>query len=1009
MSRFQLSITLLVLLFIVFGASLLTADSLLPERVATHFDADGEPNGWMSRADHLAYMAGFGVAFPVFMIGICWSVRFLPVWMINLPHKEYWLAEERRAESAGYVFRHSIWLGCLGLGFVTGLHWATVFSNQRQPVHLPIEWVLSIAGLFLVGVAGWVLCLYRRFRSPHATRTGSLGKSATAILLLSALAGASLANEAAAETPEIVSVEAQPLAANVTRVIDSLKSLGSPFSGAMTDSLTAAAKERDAARLQELLDPKVLFVVSINPEARVKVKRGTTKAELQQFGFTPVLIKVLNDSTATKRLRMLSPQSGAVYAGVARLSMQRQQSLELMQNENKSKSTDRFLSVAMHDQPPMLDTLSGLKVEYAIGLILSTEAGPREATIGFDLGDSEQDLGSRGETAVLFQVKPAVPVRLSVRDHDGSPTTAALVIQDRQGRVYPPQAKRLAPDFFFQPQIYRADDETVLLPPGEFILQSGRGPEYWVRESSLVVHPQTKPVGDERTVAIRLERWVNPREFGFYSGDHHIHAAGCAHYTSPTEGVTPEDMFRQVKGEALNVGCVLTWGPCYRFQRQFFAGKPHNLSEPLTILKYDLEISGFGSQALGHVCLLNLQDQTYPGSEGTETKGWPLWTTPVMRWAKAQGGVTGYAHSASGLAIEPAPAAKRLLAKCDANQDGTLSNDEAGRGLLPEPFAMVDANSDGALDANELTDSHHRAADHLPNLAIPEMNGVGAMEICVTTAEGVCDFISAMDTRRIQEWNTWYHLLNCGFPLKVSGETDFPCMSSRRVGQGRVYVQLGLPTAETARTALDFGTWCDGLAKGRSYVSDGFAHALDFRVNGNTPGFEDVKLPGNGSVTMTAKVVFAPQTPETVAQGTVIPQAGVPLVGDTVELHGPRSSRLITGGERLLEIVVNGQPVASQKVPADGKPHDLKFVVPISQSSWIALRHFPQLHTNPINVLVADQPIRASRDSARWCDEVIDLLWKNRNKVIPETERAEAFRTFEKARETYRRIASESE
>ena len=54
------------------------------------------------------------------------------------------------------------------------------------------------------------------------------------------------------------------------------------------------------------------------------------------------------------------------------------------------------------------------------------------------------------------------------------------------------------------------------------------------------------------------------------------------------------------------------------------------------------------------------------------------------------------------------------------------------------------------------------------------MNGVGAMEICVTVAHGACDFISAMDTPRTAEWNMWYHILNCGFPLKVSGETDFP-------------------------------------------------------------------------------------------------------------------------------------------------------------------------------------------------------------------------------------------
>ena len=69
-----------------------------------------------------------------------------------------------------------------------------------------------------------------------------------------------------------------------------------------------------------------------------------------------------------------------------------------------------------------------------------------------------------------------------------------------------------------------------------------------------------------------------------------------------------------------------------------------------------------------------------------------------------------------------------------------------------------------SLDEVELKASHDRADDQLPNFAIPEMNGVGAQEIFVTAAQGVCDFISAMDTDRLREWNAWYHLMNCGFP-----------------------------------------------------------------------------------------------------------------------------------------------------------------------------------------------------------------------------------------------------
>jgi hypothetical protein len=815
-------------------------------------------------------------------------------------------------------------------------------------------------------------------------------------MVLSATLAVEITPSRAADV-DVVAVEGQPLAANVLRVVQALESLGAPLPRDVSEQLAAAAKGREAGRLQQLLDPQVLFVVSINPESRVKVARGPARASLQQAGFTPVLVKILNNSTVTKRLRITSPQSGPVYAGVAELSMKRQQQEELRRNENTAGATDRFLHVEMFGSPPLTDTLSGLEVEYAVTLIYSSEAGKREATIGFDVAQGNQDIGFRGEVPVLFEVRPARPVRLVVRDADGEPTVARLLFRDAQGRVYPPQPKRLAPDFFFQPHIYRRDGDNVLLPPGKFTLQQSRGPEYRVVEREIEI-----PATGNAALRVELERWINPMEFGFYGGDHHIHAAGCAHYTSPTQGVTPADMFLQVKGEGLNVGCVLTWGPCYDHQRQFFAPTAHDISDRQTLLKYDLEISGFGSQSLGHVCLLNLRDQTYPGSDGTSTKGWPTWTTPVLRWTKEQGGYTGYAHSASGLQIDPPAAAKRLLAKADRDGNGQLAIDEAAATLLPDSFAAIDADNDGRLTERELVARLDRAADELPNLAIPEMNGVGAMEICVSTAEGVCDFISAMDTPRIQEWNCWYHILNCGFPLKVSGETDFPCMSSRSVGQGRVYVFLG------KQERLDFAAWCAGLAAGRSYVSDGYAHALHFDVAGKSPGAGDAALAEAGTVRATARAAFAPQMPRAVAYGSELPPAGRRAVGDTVLLHGTRSDEMETGGERVVELIVNGAAVASRRVPADGKIHDLDFQVRIARSSWVALRQFPQLHTNPVNVIVAGRPIRASRESALWCIEMTELLWKNRENRIAPAEREAARRTFQKAIERYRRIAEES-
>ncbi len=759
-----------------------------------------------------------------------------------------------------------------------------------------------------------------------------------------------------------VEVEGQPLAANVERLQQALEFLGAPLPAETQVALKEAGK--DAKKIQQALDRHALVIVGINPESRVKAARGTAEARLQQSGWTPILVKVVNDSPVKSALRISSPQSGPVMTGG---------------KDNPKGDTSRFLQVEMFVAAPMTSGLSGLKVEYHLALVYSSEPGKREATLGFDVGQGTQDLGFRAEVPVLFEVRPAIPVKVSIRDFDGKATTGRFTFTDKAGHVYPPLPKRLAPDFFFHKQIYRHDGGTVLLPPGEFTMEYGRGPEYRLLKKKVTI-----PDKGDASIDVKVERWINPMDYGFYSGDHHIHAAGCQHYTNPTEGVHAPDMFLHVKGEGLNVGCNLTWGPCYDYQRQFFEPGANKLSEPFTVLKYDVEVSGFGSQAMGHVCLLNLKDQTYPGSDGTKTKGWPTWTTPLMKWAHAQGAFTGYAHSGSGLQIRnDLNTAKRWIAQLDTNGDGKVSAEEAAKGLLTEEFARIDANGDGGITAEEMAASVARVKNRTLHYAIPDMDGIGAQEICVTTAQGLCDFISAMNTSRPFEWNCWYHLMNCGFPLKVSGETDFPCVDGGRVGEGRVYVQLG------KIDAIDYSKWCEGVAKGRSYVSDGYAHPLEFTVNGKVTGGE-VALDAPGTVTVKAKVAFASE----------------------MLLGGAPGSGPIPPGPKKVELVVNGQVAASQEVPADDKEHSLSFDVKIDRSSWVALRHFPQMHTNAVTVIVGGKPIRGSRKSALWCIEVIDQLWRVRGTgpkpAIAASEIEEARKTFDRVLEQYRKIAAES-
>jgi hypothetical protein len=248
-----------------------------------------------------------------------------------------------------------------------------------------------------------------------------------------------LASPAPAQKLDSAEVEGQPLGANIERVLQSLDFLGAPLPDNVVSSLKKAINDRDSTKLQEILDPHVLMQVSISPEDRVKVKRGSGSTRLQQGGYVPVLVKVINESTSKKPLAISSPQSGTVFGGGGA--------------KEKVGDKSRFLQAEMYQAAPMTTNLSGLKVEYAIALLYSSEAGSREATIAFNIGQGTQDLGFRGEVPILFDVRPAVPVKLSIHDFDGKPTVARLTITDKAGRVYPSQAKRLAPDLFFQQPI----------------------------------------------------------------------------------------------------------------------------------------------------------------------------------------------------------------------------------------------------------------------------------------------------------------------------------------------------------------------------------------------------------------------------------------------------------------------------------------------------------------------------------------------------------------------------
>jgi hypothetical protein len=113
------------------------------------------------------------------------------------------------------------------------------------------------------------------------------------------------------------------------------------------------------------------------------------------------------------------------------------------------------MGLDLYDKDPMSPRLSGLPLEYRILQIYSRDQGQRSAAISFNVGQGTQDIGFRNEMVVVFTALPARPLRLWVRDENRAPSMAAFTFRDALGRLYPNPAKRLAPDLFFQPQVYR--------------------------------------------------------------------------------------------------------------------------------------------------------------------------------------------------------------------------------------------------------------------------------------------------------------------------------------------------------------------------------------------------------------------------------------------------------------------------------------------------------------------------------------------------------------------------
>jgi hypothetical protein len=199
-----------------------------------------------------------------------------------------------------------------------------------------------------------------------------------AVRALAALLLISGTTSAQSALPIVEVAETKPLRAHAARLLRAHESSPVlPPDRAATLRMLLSGNDGDfAERLQKALDPHCLVAVHINPESRVKAARGPASATLILGRDAVVLIKVHNEAGVTDALRVDGPQQRRGQRG-------------------------GWLEAAPVTPAP----LGGDRLEYVLLRLKPFEAGKREATLRFDVGQGTQDLGFRAEVPVLFDVR----------------------------------------------------------------------------------------------------------------------------------------------------------------------------------------------------------------------------------------------------------------------------------------------------------------------------------------------------------------------------------------------------------------------------------------------------------------------------------------------------------------------------------------------------------------------------------------------------------------------------
>ena len=757
-------------------------------------------------------------------------------------------------------------------------------------------------------------------------------------------------------------------ARQIRRAVDGLQAQGNPLSA---EDMSAVLHYLEAMRgsplpaLQGILDRYTLMNIRLGAHGLGEASRGGARLALLELGWRSVLVRIDNPFRITGGIMLISPS--AIAEGELQPSIHEPhilgsdvaESLRDVPDADTDfeRGPEQWLGYRFGGAPASA-FLEGLSTEY---LILQLYSQSPSAKTAFLAAGSAALAPARIRACVGFYedftVRAARDITLNMRDWDGQSTTASFIVLDQADRLYPAPSHRLEPDLGFQPQIYRRSEESLRLPAGRYRVIAQRGPEYLHSEQELIVPDDDAPA----EFSLQLQRWIDPPAQGWYPGDPHIHPEGQSFGAVSKLGLTAETIYRQVCGEALSVGSVLIWTGGYYYEKQFLTGHVYQSQPKLPFTqRQQANNVAWTAHASMHdaesLIRYDVEQAAFPSNRLGH---------PVLLHLQ-------HHDNPFGKSVWDWPSWNLPILSWARTQGCVTGYAHIGHSMGVNPGA-------------------------LPTYEVPPMDGLGINEGLVDITHGLVDFLAGGENAPVVDLSVWYHLLNCGFAIPMLGETDFPAGSlTRRVGTTRTYVGLNAAPHGDA----GYFAWCEAIKAGRVYFGDGRSHLIDFEVNGRALGSGVLPFAKPGRVSVSVRVAA-------LLNATPIDPQDEPQAVGYEQWHIERAR---IGNTRTvpLEVVVNGQVVERHSILADGTLRSIRTHIDLSESSWIALRILPSAHTAPVVVTVEGRSVRASKRSAQWCLDCIELLWSKHAGRIRESEHDAAATAWSHARAMYERIRQES-